>query len=77
MSRPGDLLPQVRTTRRKSKVGILYPPQGGLNYWIGCVASDSSDLDAALPTRDGEHPRLVVPFSRASSRPCRCRCYSP
>jgi hypothetical protein len=30
------------------------------SYWIGCVASDSSDLDADLPTRDGEHPRLVV-----------------
>ena len=32
------------------------------SYWIGCVASDSSDLDAAQPTRDGERPKLVVPF---------------
>ena len=36
------------------------------SYWIGCVASNSSDLDAAQPTRDGEHPKLVVPFGLAS-----------
>jgi hypothetical protein len=37
-------------------------PQGGLNPIVGCVASDSSDLDAALPTRGRRAPQTRRPF---------------
>ena len=58
---------------------IRIAPERSKSYWIGCVASDFSDFNTPQPTRDGEHPKLVVLslVFRQPLRPRRSRCLAP